>query len=39
MTAAVTPPRDEALEIARRRFAGGEITKKQFEEMRQTLGS
>jgi uncharacterized membrane protein len=29
---------DEALEIARRRFAAGEITKQQFKEIRELLG-
>ena len=32
------PPRDEALEIARRRLAAGEITCDQFEEIRKSLG-
>ncbi len=30
---------DEALAIARKRFASGEITKEQYEEIAQTLGS
>lgn len=29
---------DSALEILRRRYAAGEISKEQFEEMRRTLG-
>jgi putative membrane protein len=29
---------DNALEILRRRYAAGEITKEQFEEMKRTLG-
>ena len=29
---------DSALEILRHRYAAGEITKEQFEEMRRTLG-
>jgi hypothetical protein len=33
---AVTPPQD-AMEILRQRFARGEITKEQFEEMKRTL--
>jgi uncharacterized membrane protein len=33
-----TPPRDEAMEIARRRLAAGEITTEQFEEIRRALG-
>lgn len=32
------PGPDSALEILRRRYAGGEITKEQFEEMKRTLG-
>jgi putative membrane protein len=31
------PSHDNALEILRRRYAGGEITKDQFEEMKRTL--
>ena len=31
-------PRTESLEILRARFARGEVTKEQFEEMRRTLG-
>lgn len=31
--------RDDALDIARRRFANGEITKEQFDEIRRTLQS
>lgn len=37
----MTPPapgHDEAVAIARRRFASGEITKEQFDEMMKTLG-
>lgn len=36
-----TPPaagHDEAVAIARKRFAAGEITKEQFDEMMKTLG-
>lgn len=33
-----TPQRDDALETARRRYASGEITKEEFEEIKQTLG-
>jgi putative membrane protein len=33
-----SPPRDDALETARRRFASGEITKDEFEEIKRTLG-
>ena len=37
-----TPPmqqhHDEAMAIARKRLASGEITREQFEEIRQTLG-
>jgi putative membrane protein len=29
---------DSALDILRRRYAAGEITKEQFEEMKRTLG-
>lgn len=32
------PSQDSALEILRRRYAVGEITKEQFEEMKRTLG-
>ncbi len=32
------PSQDSALEILRRRYAAGEITKEQFEEMKRTLG-
>lgn len=32
------PQRDDALETARRRYAGGEITKEEFDEIRKTLG-
>jgi uncharacterized membrane protein len=32
------PGHGNALEILRRRFAAGEITKDQFEEMKRTLG-
>jgi uncharacterized membrane protein len=32
------PGPDEALEILRRRYAGGEITKEQFEETKRTFG-
>jgi putative membrane protein len=32
------PSHDSALEILRRRYAAGEITKDQFEEMKRTLG-
>lgn len=32
------PTRDSALEILRRRYAAGEITTDQFEEMKRTLG-
>jgi len=32
------PSPDSALEILRRRYAAGEITKDQFEEMKRTLG-
>lgn len=32
------PQRDDALETARRRYANGEITKDEFEEIKQTLG-
>lgn len=32
------PSSDEALAILRRRYAAGEITKDQFEEMKRTLG-
>ncbi len=31
------PPREEPLEIARRRFAAGEISKEQFEDIEKTL--
>ena len=31
------PQRDDALETARRRFANGEITKDEFEEIKRTL--
>ena len=31
------PSQDSALEILRRRYAAGEITKEQFEEMKRTL--
>ena len=30
--------RDSALEILRRRYAAGEITREQFQEMKRTLG-
>lgn len=33
------PSRDEALEIARRRYAAGEISKDQFDELRRDLMS
>jgi putative membrane protein len=33
-----SPPEDESLAILRRRFAAGEITREQFDEMRQVLG-
>ena len=32
------PSYDSALEVLRRRYAAGEITKDQFEEMKRTLG-
>jgi len=32
------PGTDNALEILRRRYAAGEITREQFEEMKRTLG-
>jgi putative membrane protein len=32
------PSHDGALELLRRRYAAGEITKDQFEEMKRTLG-
>jgi uncharacterized membrane protein len=32
------PGPDSALELLRRRYAAGEITKDQFEEMKRTLG-
>jgi uncharacterized membrane protein len=32
------PGYDSALEVLRRRYAAGEITKDQFEEMKRTLG-
>ena len=32
------PSYDGALEVLRRRYAAGEITKDQFEEMKRTLG-
>lgn len=32
------PSQDSALEILRRRYAAGEITTDQFEEMKRTLG-
>ena len=32
------PPQDEAKAIARKRLAAGEITREQFEEIRQALG-
>jgi uncharacterized membrane protein len=32
------PQRDEAMEIARRRLAAGEITTEQFEEIRKAIG-
>ncbi len=32
------PQQDTALEVLRRRYASGEITKEQFEEMKRTLG-
>lgn len=31
------PPRESAIEIARRRYAAGEITREQFEEIRRDL--
>lgn len=34
----VRPTHDEAIAIARRRFAAGEITKEQFEELMRALG-
>jgi uncharacterized membrane protein len=34
----VPPTHDEAVAIARRRFAAGEITKEQFDEIMKTLG-
>lgn len=43
-TAALTPPpagavgHDEAVAIAKRRLAGGEITKDEYEELMRTLG-
>ena len=33
------PPRDDACDIARVRYAKGEITKEQFDEIMQALGS
>jgi putative membrane protein len=33
------PSHDEAIAIARRRFAAGEISKEQFDEMMKSLGS
>jgi putative membrane protein len=32
------PGHDSAMEVLRRRYAAGEITKDQFEEMKRTLG-
>jgi putative membrane protein len=32
------PHYDSALEVLRRRYAAGEITKEQFEEIKRTLG-
>jgi hypothetical protein len=32
------PPRDAALDVARERYARGEMTKEQFEEIKTTLG-
>jgi putative membrane protein len=32
------PSNDSALEVLRRRYAAGEITKDQFEDMKRTLG-
>jgi putative membrane protein len=34
-----TPPRESAREILDKRFAKGEITKEEYEEMRKTLGN
>lgn len=36
--ASAAPPRDEALETARQRYARGEISKKEFAEIKETLG-
>jgi uncharacterized membrane protein len=38
MTPPAVPPHDEAVAIARKRFAAGELTKEQYEEMVKTLG-
>lgn len=35
--AQTAPPEDEAHQIARKRYAAGEITKEQYEEMSKTL--
>ena len=33
------PPPDTAVELLRRRYAAGEISQQEFEQMRQTLGA